>query len=234
MVASTKTDKKLGTVNIPHEGPEEYNNIWQKVRSMWSYVYDNYYEKVRLSLLERTFFSLVHYYHQSSEFLIEHCFVSSQYDYFHIGGDDLYLIVENLRLYLESEEIQLAANGGKYLPDGTEDTQIPLFMGRRFAENGNRDRMFISGGAGYTLNKAALKTFVRNLPECFPHMHTFSEDVMGATCFRKSDILPYDTKDEAGGERYMPFQPGHHLTYLPPKNIKDDWVSNSSGLLLFR
>ena len=47
MVASTKTDRDLGTVNIPHEGPEEYNNIYQKVRSMWSYVYDNYYEKVR-------------------------------------------------------------------------------------------------------------------------------------------------------------------------------------------
>ena len=49
MVASTKTDKKLGTVNIPHEGKEEYNNIWQKVRSMWSYIYDNYYEKVSFS-----------------------------------------------------------------------------------------------------------------------------------------------------------------------------------------
>jgi hypothetical protein len=47
MVASTKTDKALGTVNIPHEGPEEYNNIWQKARSYWTYVYDNYYEKVR-------------------------------------------------------------------------------------------------------------------------------------------------------------------------------------------
>lgn len=48
MVASTKTDKGLGAVNIPHEGPEEYNNIWQKVRAMWSYIYDNYYEKVSL------------------------------------------------------------------------------------------------------------------------------------------------------------------------------------------
>ena len=38
MVASTKTDEKLGTVNIQHEGEEEYNNIWQKVRSMWAYV----------------------------------------------------------------------------------------------------------------------------------------------------------------------------------------------------
>jgi len=196
MVASTKTDIKLGTVNIPHEGPEEYNNIWQKVRSMWSYIYDNYYEK---------------------------------YDYFHIGGDDLYLIVENLRLYLESEEIQLASNGGIDLPDGSEDTQTPLFMGRRFAEGGNRDRMFISGGSGYTMNKAALKTLVVDgFPNCFPHMHTFSEDVMVATCLRKMDILPYDTKDEAGGERYMPFQPGHHLTYRPPKNPKDDWYSNYS------
>lgn len=109
-----------------------------------------------------------------------------QYDYFHIGGDDLYLIVENLRLYLESEEIQLASNGGRYLPDGTEDTQTPLFLGRRFAENGDRDRMFISGGSGYTMNKAALKTLVVDaFPQCFPHMHTFSEDVMVATCLRK-------------------------------------------------
>jgi len=31
MVASTKTDDVLNTVEILHEGPEEYNNIWQKV-----------------------------------------------------------------------------------------------------------------------------------------------------------------------------------------------------------
>jgi glycoprotein-N-acetylgalactosamine 3-beta-galactosyltransferase len=102
----------------------------------------------------------------------------------------LYLIVENLRLYLESEEIQLASNGGRYLPDGAEDTQTPLFLGRRFAEGGDRDRMFISGGSGYTLNKAALKTLVVDcFPECFPHMHTFSEDVMVATCLRKVRVI---------------------------------------------
>lgn len=196
MVASTKTDRDLGTVNIPHEGPEEYNNIWQKVRAMWSYIYDNYYEK---------------------------------YDWFHIGGDDLYLLVENLRLYLESEEILLASNGGQLLPDGSEDQMTPLFLGRRFAEGGDRERMFISGGAGYTMNKAGLKALVVDgFPNCFPHMKTFSEDVMVATCFRKMGILPFDTKDEAGGERYMPFQPGHHLTYRPPANPKDDWYSNYS------
>ena len=59
MVASTKTDKGLGTVNIPHEGPEEYNNIWQKVRAMWSYIYDNYYEKVSFQDDAIFFFSYV-------------------------------------------------------------------------------------------------------------------------------------------------------------------------------
>ncbi len=42
-----------------------------------------------------------------------------------------------LRLYLESEEIQLAANGGEVLPTGKETDQLPLFLGRRFKEQGN-------------------------------------------------------------------------------------------------
>ena len=190
--ASDKTDRVIGTVNIPHEGKEEYNNIWQKNRSIWSYVYDNYYEK---------------------------------YDYFHSGGDDIYILVENLRLYLESEEIQAASNGGIYLPNGDETLQTPLFLGRRFAENGNMKTIFNSGGSGYTLNKAALKTLVLAMPTCMPHLHTFSEDVLVARCLRKSGVLPYDTKDEKGGERYMPFQPGHHLTYRPPEDVNEDWYA---------
>lgn len=37
LVASDKTVTEPGihTVNIIHEGPEEYNNIWQKIRSIW-------------------------------------------------------------------------------------------------------------------------------------------------------------------------------------------------------
>jgi len=127
------------------------------------------------------------------------------YDWFHIGGDDLYLIVENLRLYLESEEIQTAANGGFYLPDGTETTQTPLFLGRRFAYQGDMNDIFISGGSGYTMNRAALKALVtEGLPNLFPHAHTFSEDTMIAKIFRKKfGVYPYDTQDEAGRERYM-------------------------------
>jgi len=197
MVGSDVTDRELGTVHIPHEGPEEYNNIWQKVRAMWSYIYDNYYE---------------------------------EYDWFHIGGDDLYVLVENMRLYLESEEIQLAANGGEYLPTKKPTKQLPLFLGRRFKEQGNENRIFNSGGSGYTMNKAALKALVVDgFPTCMPHLHTFAEDVMVAQCFRnKLEVYPYDTKDENGGERYMPFAPSHHLTYKIPKNKSSDWYANYS------
>jgi glycoprotein-N-acetylgalactosamine 3-beta-galactosyltransferase len=197
MVGSNLTDPVLGTVNIPHEGEEAYMNIWQKVRSMWSYIYDNYYEK---------------------------------YDWFHIGGDDLYLIVENLRLYLESEEIRTASNGGIYLPDGTEKMQTPLFLGRRFAYQGDMNDIFNSGGSGYTLNKAALKSIVvEGLPKIFPHAHTFSEDTMIARVLRQGfGVYPYETKDEAGGERYMPFMPGHHYGYRMPADKTQDWYARYS------
>lgn len=196
MVGSNKTDPSVHAVSIPHEGEEEYNNIWQKVRSMWSYIYDHYYEK---------------------------------YDWFHIGGDDLFLIVENLRLYLESEEIKTAANGGIYLPDGTETKQVPLFLGRRFAYQGDMEDIFNSGGSGYTFNKAALKLLVvEGFPKYFPHAHTFSEDTMVARVLAKFGVFPYETKDEFGGERYMPFMPGHHYGYRMPKNHDEDWYARYS------
>jgi len=198
MVASDKTDPKLHTVNILHEGPEEYGNIWQKVRAIWKYVYDNYYEG---------------------------------YDWFHIGGDDLYVLVENLRLYLESEEIVLAGNGGVTLPTEGQEEGYPLFLGRRFKEQGNEERIFNSGGSGYTINRAALKALVVDaFPTCMPKLKTFAEDVMVAQCLRnKVKVFPYDTKDEGGSERYMPFLPANHLSYKIPADKKDyDWYDTYS------
>ena len=199
MVGSTKTDAALGTVNIPHEGPEQYDNIWQKVRSLWSYIYDNYYE---------------------------------EYDWFHIGGDDLYVLVENLRLYLESEEIQLAANGGEFLPTSTgagiekPSEQLPLYLGCRFKQHGDETLLFNTGGSGYTLNKAALKALVMAFPTCLPHLKIAAEDAKVAECFReKWGVFPFDTKDDEGGERYMHLQPDWHLTFRPPEKPKDHWFS---------
>ena len=49
-----------------------------KVKSLWGYVYHNYYEA---------------------------------YDWFHISGDNLLLIAENLKYFLFSQEIQTVKNG---------------------------------------------------------------------------------------------------------------------------
>lgn len=111
LVASNKTEASLDIVDMPHDGgPEEYEGMWQKVRSMWSFVYDNYYD---------------------------------DFDWFHMGGDDMYVIVENLRLYLESDHIQMAATAPSVTETDSDDEnengqlrQMPLYLGRKFALEG--------------------------------------------------------------------------------------------------
>jgi len=49
LAASTQTiddpsENGFGAVDLPHVGEESYENMWQKVRSIWAYVYDNYLE----------------------------------------------------------------------------------------------------------------------------------------------------------------------------------------------
>jgi glycoprotein-N-acetylgalactosamine 3-beta-galactosyltransferase len=170
MVGSNKTDALFDAVDIPHAGRETYLNMWQKVRSMWSYVYDNYYD---------------------------------EYDWFHIGGDDMYVLVENLRLYVESDEIRTAANGGTYLPSGMETFQTPLFLGRRLAFDGKMSSIYNSGGPGYTLNKAALKLLITSGWGSDPNRQTYAEDVAVSRVLLDKGVMAYDTKDETGAERYM-------------------------------
>jgi len=42
IAASNETNEEIGAVQIPHEGPESYQNMWQKTRGIWKYVYENY------------------------------------------------------------------------------------------------------------------------------------------------------------------------------------------------
>jgi len=195
IVASDKTDPAYDAVNILHEGPGTGNNLWQKIRSIWSYVYEHYY---------------------------------ASYDWFHIGSDEMFLIVENLRLYLESEEIRTAANGAYYLPMGNETFQVPLYLGCRHKRGGKANDIFNAGGGGYTLNKAALKTLVLDgLPKYFQGNVTGAADVMVAWVFRHLAVFPYETKDSTGGERYNVMTPGRHYAWQLPKPGKPaDWFSN--------
>lgn len=42
LAASNITDASIGAFDIPHDGPEAYRNMWNKVQYMWQYVHDHY------------------------------------------------------------------------------------------------------------------------------------------------------------------------------------------------
>lgn len=116
-------------------------------------------------------------------------------------------MVENLRLYLESEEIQLLANGGTYLPSGEEKTQYPLALGLPFDESGLPNLRFNTGGCGYTLNKAALKALVTKTSRRHARTKSSAEDVFVSRSLKYTTrYVPIDTADENGHQRYHHFK----------------------------
>ena len=172
---STESDPRIPAISLPHEGEEAYQNMWQKVRSIWKFVGEHYVDR---------------------------------FDYFFLGGDDLFVVPENLRAYLST------------LGSSDEDH----FVGRRFKGYG-KDNYFNSGGAGYALSRGLLKKYYSALDDdrCGPHATTSMEDVKTAACLRKAlQVGLTDTRDERGRERFHPFAPGTHYQYKPgnDKNLK--------------
>jgi glycoprotein-N-acetylgalactosamine 3-beta-galactosyltransferase len=140
------------------------------------------------------------------------------FDYFMIGGDDLFLLPTNLRNYLST------------LPGTPDDYH---FVGRRFKGYGPSN-YFNSGGAGYVLSRGTLRIFVRDIySNCHVDSVTSMEDVLMAECLRKvssfttvSSIGLTDSRDAQGRERFHPFSPGTHLTWEPPKAGSSDWYED--------
>jgi glycoprotein-N-acetylgalactosamine 3-beta-galactosyltransferase len=184
---STHSDPRLPAISLPHEGIEEYNNMWQKVRSIWSFVGKHY---------------------------------KSDFDWFYIGGEDLFVIPQNLKNYL-----------------GNFDPSERHFLGRRF-KGGGDGTYFNSGGSGYALSRASLQCLMENFdhPACSPNRHTPMEDVMIAKCLKEAcKISVTDTRDEQMRERFHPFAPASHYTWQHPVPPQKDWYEEYNkewGLLL--
>ena len=136
-----------------------------------------------------------------------------QFDWFFQGGDDLFVLPQNLRNYLR----QLDAQGDH-------------FVGRRFKGYG-KDNYFNSGGSGYALSQGILRKYIHeggwNHPDCAPDRTTSMEDVMIAQCLRNVfGVGLTDTRDDEGRERFHPFAPGTHLHWQPPAEGKKDWYAD--------
>eukprot|EP00968_Pinguiococcus_pyrenoidosus_P021359 scaffold2769_cov253-Pinguiococcus_pyrenoidosus.AAC.2 len=188
LVYSTETDPRIPALHIEHEGPEEYGNIWQKVRAIWKHVHANY---------------------------------RSRFDFFMIGGHDIFVMPENVREYL----ISILGSG-----PNARTANDNFFLGHRFKTAGGD--VFNSGGSGYILSRGALRTFMANVNDrsCAPNVVSAMEDVYMARCLRDTaGILPYDTRDEQGRERFHPFAPSPHFYWKPAKPGQEkDWYEKYS------
>ncbi|XP_070206365.1 glycoprotein-N-acetylgalactosamine 3-beta-galactosyltransferase 1-like isoform X2 [Littorina saxatilis] len=111
------------------------------------------------------------------------------YDWFVKADDDVFLIVENLRLMLS-----------KLSPDD------PVYLGHHFrlyAHNG-----YMSGGASYVLSRGALRIMGKQgLPQnggkCKPEEP--DEDVEVGRCLEAVGVLPYSSVDTLGRETFHPW-----------------------------
>lgn len=144
----------------------------------------------------------------------------NNYDYFLIGGDDMIYFIENLRAYLNSEEIKnyQKVNNGTYLGNRFYPSGFNNMSGKSYPF------IFNSGGAGYILDRKALKILGKDISDgkCYPNLVTSAEDVQISRCLEKFNILPYDTRDELKEERFHPFNPHTHYTY---RRDPKDWYT---------
>jgi glycoprotein-N-acetylgalactosamine 3-beta-galactosyltransferase len=206
---STKSDPRIPAVSLPHDGPEEYNNMWQKVRSIWSYVGNHFLD---------------------------------DFDFFFQGGDDLYVLPQNLRNYLKNAVADPEQDffGGRRCDSNCLQRRVLFLSLSSLTSNAliwcsysfrqTKNVYFNSGGAGYVLSRGTLRKYVTqgiNHELCTPHKHTAQEDVEIAQCLRKVfNVGLIDTRDEQGRERFHPFAPGTHYTWKPPKPPERDWYED--------
>jgi len=105
-------------------------------------------------------------------------------DWFVKADDDTFLIVENLRFFLQ----QYKSTDHHY-------------FGFRYKAK----RHFNSGGASYVFSKRTLKEFYAltyNYKRCYPPIHSGAEDLYVAWCLESLNILPKDTRDTLGRHRF--------------------------------
>jgi glycoprotein-N-acetylgalactosamine 3-beta-galactosyltransferase len=153
----------LPTQVLKHDGEESYENMWQKLRAMYRYAY-----------------SIVMYHPE-------------EYEWFYFGGDDVYLIVENLRAFLK-----------------TQEAKVPQIFGQPATVN---KHTFLLGGPGYVMTLPALELLVRNLNKdcCSPKVVSAQEDVLVSKCMSCLDVALSPTHDEENGLRFHPLNPDQAL-----------------------
>jgi glycoprotein-N-acetylgalactosamine 3-beta-galactosyltransferase len=121
------------------------------------------------------------------------------FEFFHIGGDNMFVIAENLR-YAAS----------------LEDPTKPVYMGAAMTDFGSPRKRYCGGGAGYTLSREALRRMVSeefNYSRCHPMNERSDEDKMVGTCLRLKVATCKQNNDEKEEPRYHHYDPEFHARW---------------------
>jgi hypothetical protein len=134
----------------------------------------------------------------------------NDYDYFHIGGDDMFVIVENLKEFLASDTVQQW--------DRVDDQY--MIAGFRMLLKFRRKKLsFFGGGSGYTISRKALKAFVEGpLQYCDTEIERANEDIWFSDCANLLSTKLIDTRDSSGAHRYHQMSVQIHSTF-PEKKL---------------
>jgi hypothetical protein len=146
-----------------------------------------------------------------------HAHARSEFDWVFVCGDDVFLLMDNLRSYLDSPEIRRAeGTWGKASREGAG----PVFAGSLFESTNGF--FFNHGGPGYLLNRAAMDALVGQFERglCFPHAHVSSEDIVISMCMFEAGTMAIDTYDARGSPRFHVMSPlGAYFYHGWPSHI---------------
>jgi hypothetical protein len=137
----------------------------------------------------------------------------TSFDFFHISGDDTYLIVENLKEFLAfSREWEKSTN-----ENGEERYVFAGFLYHWGNPKKNPElQHYLGGGSGYTFSAKALKAYVEGpLQFCHTHVEKSNEDMYISNCFYEylsKDLI--DTRDSTGAQRYHQLSVDKQATFL--------------------
>jgi len=190
--ASNFTDHSIGAIDLRHQGPETYGNMWQKIRSMWAYAHNHYRD-------EFDFFYICG----------DDVYVAVENFRAYVDGPEIERLENG---YIDRISNQYIWNDGpqnkrlenqltnqtiwKYQHWETERPR-PLFLGTPLMfQNCPRP----AGGAGYAMNRAALDIFVNvTLPHFRPNMIDPREDIYVGAAFCEQGLFLTDTQNSLDG-----------------------------------
>lgn len=130
-----------------------------------------------------------------------------EYDFFHLGGDNMYVIAENLR-YAAS----------------LMNRSVPIYMGAAMGDRSRPRRRFCGGGAGYTLNRLAVQKMVTEefpMDRCKPSGTRPDEDRAIGRCLRLKVAKCHHNVDDLNETRYHHYDAQFHATWT--RGHKSNW-----------